>query len=550
MIFVRSSSSSPPPRASYLAPFVLAVCAALGAASASAQAPTWQGYGGDPQHTALSAVPSASLSRIAWQTPVDLNPQYSGNDLLIHYGSPMITAANTVIVPVKTGATGGFRIDAHDGANGALLWSQSTDYQLPPHDWTPSYSPTLTPNNRLVFSGAGGTLSYFDNVNSSTPTAPTSLPFYSTSDPSYVAANKNNVYINTPLTSDANGNIFFGYQVNGAAPLPGLGTGGIGALYLNGNGTYTPSYVQASVAAGNDASIGKVVQNSAPALSADGSTVHVAVNASYVGFSSGYLLALNSSNLSTIAKVRPMDPSPAHPNTPSAMPDDGTASPTVGPDGHVYFGVYDAADTSRGWMQQFNLAKVGSTGTFTTLTPGGFGWDDTVSIVPASMAPLYHGTSSYLLMTKYNNYIEHADGQNMIALLDPTADMIDNARANATGATIMQVVQEIAGPTPDPRGGVVEWCINNAVVDPATKSILVNSEDGKLYRWDLASNTFTQQITLTAGVGEAYTPTLLGPNGAVYAINNATLFSIVPEPSTFLLAALGIGGLLLLLRRR
>ncbi len=104
-----------------------------------------------------------------------------------------------------------------------------------------------------MYSGAGGTLSYFDNVNSSTPTAPTSLPFYSTSDPSYVAANKNNVYINTPLTSDANGNIFFGYQVNGAAPLPGLGTGGIGDLYLNGNGTYTPSYVQATVAAGNDA---------------------------------------------------------------------------------------------------------------------------------------------------------------------------------------------------------------------------------------------------------------------------------------------------------
>ncbi len=232
------------------------------------------------------------------------------------------------------------------------------------------------------------------------------------------------------------------------------------------------------------------------------------------------------------------------------MPDDGTASPTVGPDGHVYLGVFDAANTSRGWMQQYSLAKVGSSaGARRRPRRAAFGWDDTVSIVPASMAPLYHGTSSYLLMTKYNNYIESSDGENMIALLDPTADMIDSARHNATGATIMQVVQQIAGPTPDPHGGVVEWCINNAVVDPATKSILVNSEDGKLYRWDLSSNTFTQQITLTAGVGEAYTPTLLGPNGAIYAINNATLFSIVPEPSTFLLAALGIGGLLLLRRR-
>ena len=65
----------------------------------------WQGYGLNPQHTALSPVASQSLGSILWQTPVDLNPQYNGDDLLIHYGSPLITAANTVIVPVKTGAT-------------------------------------------------------------------------------------------------------------------------------------------------------------------------------------------------------------------------------------------------------------------------------------------------------------------------------------------------------------------------------------------------------------------------------------------------------------
>ena len=71
-----------------------------------------------------------------------------------------------------------------------------------------------------------------------------------------------------------------------------------------------------------------------------------------------------------------------------------------------------------------------------------------------------------------------------------------------------------------------EWCINSAVVDPATDSILAGSEDGKLYRWNLTSNTFTQVTTLTTGIGEAYTPTLIGPDGMVYAINNATLFAI------------------------
>jgi hypothetical protein len=64
-------------------------------------------------------------------------------------------------------------------------------------------------------------------------------------------------------------------------------------------------------------------------------------------------------------------------------------------------------------------------------------------------------------------------------------------------------------------------------VDPATHSILANSEDGVLYRWDVATNTFTQRIRITNGLGEAYTPTAVGPDGTVYAIGNARLFAVV-----------------------
>src|SRR4029077_4282161 len=73
------------------------------AGAAAPLATAWSGFGRDAQHTALSTTASQPLNQILWQMPVDLQPQYSGNgSLLIHYGSPVITSANTVIVPVKT----------------------------------------------------------------------------------------------------------------------------------------------------------------------------------------------------------------------------------------------------------------------------------------------------------------------------------------------------------------------------------------------------------------------------------------------------------------
>src|SRR5260221_514690 len=95
----------------------------------------------------------------------------------------------------------------------------------------------------------------------------------------------------------------------------------------------------------------------------------------------------------------------------------------------------------------------------------------------------------------------------------------------------------IAGQTPDQDfianypNAVREWCINTAAVDPITKSVMVNSEDGKLYRWDLTTNTFSQIVTLSAGVGEAYTPTAIGPDGAVYAINFSILNAVGRRPA-------------------
>jgi hypothetical protein len=160
----------------------------------------------------------------------------------------------------------------------------------------------------------------------------------------------------------------------------------------------------------------------------------------------------------------------------------------------------------------------------TTKTPGAFGWDDTASIVPATAVPQYHGSSSYLILTKYNNYVEGGgDGHNRLAILDPNATETDPV----TGATVMLEVITILGPTPDPNFGgtaVREWCINSAAIDAANKCAVVNSEDGHAYRWSFPSNSLSPAFPMAAATGEAYTPTVIGPDGAVYAINNAVLY--------------------------
>lgn len=472
----------------------------------------WSGYAHDPQHTAAASVASQPLNRIRWQIPVDVMPQYSTNDLLIHYGSPLVTAANTVILPVKTGPTDGFRVEGRNGADGSLKWTMNSDYTLPPHRWTPSFNPTLTPKNRLYFAGAGGTVYFRDQPDAASGPSG-QIAFYGTSNYSASpTAYNTNVKISTPLTADRYGNIFFGFQVLGSTPVPLQS--GIARVNYNGVGSF---WVSASASAG-DAAIQKVVMNCAPALSNDHRTLYIAVSDSN---SAGYLLSLDSRTLAPLARVRLKDPVSGND---SVLPDDGTASPTIGPDGDVYFGVLDNPLTSdRGWLLHFSGALDKAK------TIGAFGWDDTVSIVPSSIVASYTGQSTYLVMTKYNNYAgSTGDGFNQIAVLDPNTSMVDPR----TGATVMKPALTIAGVTPDPEfvssfpNAVREWCINNAAVDRFTRSVLAGSEDGKLYRWDLTTNTFTQVITLTPGIGEAYTPTVVGVDGTVYAINNATLFAV------------------------
>src|SRR5262245_22968407 len=304
----------------------------------------WPTHGGNAQHTGVSQTAAQSLKIIHWSTPVDESPPTGG--ILIHYGSPIVTAANTVIIPVKTGPSGGYRVEARSSKNGSLIWSATTDYVLPPHNWTPSYSPALTPGNRVYFPGAGGTVYFRDAPDGSVPTGSGQLAFYGLSnyqaDPSSFVST---IFVNTPITSDAAGNIYFGFRTSGSAPLSLQS--GIARIDTAGNG----SWISASAAA-NDGNITVVPHQAAPVLSNDGQTLYVVV----AGTLYGYLVGLDPATLQrkNVAPGVPMRVTLKDPrnggSTNAQIFDDSSASPMVGPDGDVYYGAMGRPfNGSRGW---------------------------------------------------------------------------------------------------------------------------------------------------------------------------------------------------------
>ena len=491
----------------------------LAGTSVAGTAVPWAGFAGNAQHTAVTSTPAQPLTRIRWRAKVDQAAVVQHKVLTTHYGSPMITRANTVLVPTRISAKAGFRVIAYSGRSGVRRWSLATDYRPVPRasnsfEFMPPLPAVLTTGNILAVAGAGGTVLMRHQANNPSGAVQRRVFYGAAEWRAHRAAFDKAVRITTPLTAGPDGSVYFGFTVSGKTPT--RLSSGIARIAANGHATWT-----SATAAARSKTVNGVAISCAPALSPDGKTVYVAVTSGDLD-SSGFLVGLDAKTLKPHFRTMLKDPVSGQP---AMIDDSSSASPTVGPDGDVYYGVQENPSPNhdgRGWLLHFNASLT------KTKTPGSFGWDNTVSVLPANAVPGYRGNSPYLLVSKYNNYLNvgpHGDGRNRVAVLDPRASQKDPYASVRT----MKAVKTILSPVhvPGERAGArYEWCINSAVVDTADDSVFVNSEAGILYRWDLASNTLAGKIRLNIPRTEAYTPTVVGPDGTVYAINNATLYAI------------------------
>jgi hypothetical protein len=489
---------------------LVSACLCLGGSAYAEppQLPAWAGFAGNAQHTAQAAARAQPLSHVHWSAVLDKQPEGPGATSLVHYASPMFAAGGTLLLAVKEGPVNGWHVHARQFGHG-VIWRMTSDYVLPPHDWAPAFPMAITPQNTLVAAGAGGTV--FERFAADSVQAGRKrLAFYGLATYwANVAAMTAAVMIDTPITADAAGNVYFGFVVTGPNPA-GLASG-IARISASGAGSWT-----SAASAAGDPTMTQVAMGCAPALSPDGSTVYMAVS----NGAAGALVGLDAATLAPKYRAPLLDP---WSGDGAWISDDSSASPTVGPDGDVYYGVLEnpyPSHNGRGWLLHFDptLQHVRA--------PGSFGWDETASVVPASAVPSYTGRAAYLLMSRANNArgLGTGDGQNRLVILDPSAAGPDPV---LPGVGAMRAVQSLLNPSvvPGTAADTYAWCVNSAVVDAASGSVFAASEDGRLYRWDLASNSFVQSVVLGGPGAQADAPAVVGPNGLVFAIANGTLYA-------------------------
>ena len=548
----------------------------VSAASANAQ---WLQWGRDPQHTGVSSAAAQPLTSIldafGYDPFVSDEVFAGGGDLFVHYQAPIVDG-DDVFMETKAGVFNAadwrsqtWNLNHSRWVNGRLAdqWTTPTDWKAaPPFDGGggPQFEPVfhaLVNANGVFMPASGGTIVQVDR--NSGAIVKRINPFSSIDS---------SIYVTGPLTSDANGNIYYNaIQFNTATPYSS-DVRGAWLVKVNASGVASrvaysditpgtprasdmciaaftsalpwppsPTAVPESIPCGSQ----RPGLNVAPAIGADGtiytvSRAHfdsryssmVAVNPNLTPkwitsmrdrFNDGCNVIIPPNGTAggcragAITGVDPAD------NTRGAgrVVDDASSCPVVAPDGSVFYGAFTQYNYGQGHMMHF-----APDGTY--LGNYSFGWDITPAIDP-------HG-ATYSLITKENHYVEAGtycgdEGScpparpeaYFITSLSPSLAVVEwQFKSTNTQSCHRNSNGTISCESDHPNG--FEWCVNAPAVDRFGRTY-VNSEDGFVYAIDSTGHE-VGHLFLQLALGAAYTPLSIDAVGRVYTQNAGVLFVV------------------------
>ena len=514
------------------------------------------------------------------------NQVYGEADLLLHYQVPLIDG-NDVYMEFKSGNASKNTFSQMNWAenklswqNGALVqaWSFASDWKAPGNYsdfWEPVFHSVLA-NGALYVPGAGGTIF---RVNKSTGALVVRINPFGVID--------TNTYTAGPISADSSGNLYYNVvklQNGGSfyskdsvdswlvkvAPDNSATKVSYSVLTPGTPGPDDPCEIAFSTAVlpwpPSPTAVAPTVRcgpmrvalNIAPAIAPDGTIYSITRSHAAFANRSGYLLAVNPNlTLKWISSLNNrfsdgcgvaisqggvlppngqpggcraganfgVDPAVNHAGGGRVL-DDSSSTPTVAPDGTVFYGAYTRYNYAQGHMMHFS-----SSGAY--LGAYRFGWDTTAGIVS-------HG-GSYSVVMKDNQYGEVGTYCDTEAFC-PSDRTIANSAGYPEGYFVTQLNHNlnvewrfqntntfscsrqadgsVTCVSDHPNG--FEWCVNAVVID-ANGVVYANSEDGNLYAIN-PDGTLKQNIFQQLALGAAYTPASIGLDGKIYSQNAGHLF--------------------------
>ena len=516
------------------------------------------------------------------------NQLFGESDLLVHYQVPLIDGTD-VYMEFKSGNASKTTFSQMNWAenklvwqNGSLgqVWSFASDWKAPgsySDFWEPVFHAVLA-NGALYVPGAGGTIF---KVNKSTGAQIVRVNPFGTID--------SNTYTAGPITSDSSGNLYYNviklqpggtfyskdsvdswlvkvapdnsttkvsyYVLTPGAPGP---DDGCEISFPQSQAPWPPS--PTAVAPTHRCGPIRVAVNIAPAIAPDGTIYSIARNHDPFANRSGFLVAVNPNlTLKWIASLNNrfndgcgvpissggvlppngqpggcraganlgVDPGVNHAGGGRVL-DDSSASPTVAPDGSVFYGAYSRYNYAQGHLMHFSAS-----GQY--LGAYRFGWDLTPGIVS------HGGTYSVLIKdNQYGGLGSYCD----VEAVCPSDRTVANSGGYPEAYFITQLNHNLnvewrfqntntLSCTRQPDGSVTcvsdhpngfEWCVNAMAID-ANGVVYANSEDGNLFALN-PDGTLKQKIFQQLALGAAYTPASIGLDGKIYSQNAGHLFVV------------------------